>query len=75
MKKILSAVLVMFLLATGFITAQTPLPTDENVRLGQLENGLTYYIRHHDLPKARADFHFAPAVGSLLEGDISEERC
>ena len=24
-----------------------PIPTDPNVRIGKLENGLTYYIRHH----------------------------
>ena len=60
---------VMCLLATGFINAQTPLPTDEKVRVGQLENGLTYYIRHNELPKGRAEFHIAQAVGAILEED------
>ena len=27
-----------------------PIPTDPNVRIGKLENGLTYYIRHNELP-------------------------
>ena len=44
-----------------------PLPTDPNVRIGKLENGLTYYIRHNELPENRADFYIAQKVGSILE--------
>ena len=44
-----------------------PIPTDPNVRIGKLENGLTYYIRHNDLPENRADFYIAQKVGSILE--------
>ena len=44
-----------------------PIPTDPNVRIGKLENGLTYYIRHNELPKDRADFYIAQKVGSILE--------
>ena len=28
-----------------------PLPIDPQVRTGQLENGLTYFIRHNEQPK------------------------
>lgn len=44
-----------------------PLPIDPNVRYGKLSNGLTYYIRHNELPKERADFYIAQNVGSILE--------
>ncbi|MBQ3189873.1 MAG: insulinase family protein [Bacteroides sp] len=44
-----------------------PIPTDPNVRIGKLENGLTYYIRHNELPEKRADFYIAQKVGSILE--------
>ena len=44
-----------------------PIPTDPNVRIGKLENGLTYYIRHNELPEDRADFYIAQKVGSILE--------
>ena len=44
-----------------------PLPIDPKVRYGKLENGLTYYIRHNELPKERADFYIAQNVGSILE--------
>lgn len=44
-----------------------PLPVDPQVRYGKLSNGLTYYIRHNELPKERADFYIAQNVGSILE--------
>lgn len=46
-----------------------PLPLDPNLRYGKLPNGLTYYIRHNELPKERADFYIAQNVGSILEED------
>lgn len=46
-----------------------PVPIDPDVRYGQLENGLTYYIRHNEEPKDRCEFHIAQAVGAILEED------
>lgn len=46
-----------------------PLPIDPQVRYGKLPNGLTYYIRHNELPKERADFYIVQNVGSILEED------
>jgi zinc protease len=45
------------------------LPIDPKVRYGKLENGLTYYIRHNELPKQQADFYIAQNVGAILEED------
>ena len=45
----------------------TPLPIDPQIRYGKLDNGLTYYIRHNQQPKERADFYIAQNVGSILE--------
>ena len=45
------------------------LPLDSAIRFGRLDNGLTYYIRHHEQPKQRCDFHIAQAVGAVLEED------
>ena len=62
-----------FLCMTLVLMAQQPqmppIPTDPNVRIGKLENGLTYYIRHNELPENRADFYIAQKVGSILEED------
>ncbi len=46
-----------------------PLPLDPKIRYGVLENGLTYYIRHNQEPKERAEFHIAQNVGAILEED------
>lgn len=43
------------------------LPVDKNVRIGKLDNGLTYYIRHNALPEKRVEFFIAQKVGSILE--------
>jgi zinc protease len=68
MKKVITLVL---LVVAGMVSAQQPnkLPIDPEVRVGKLENGLTYYIRHNEQPKQRADFHIAQAVGAVLEED------
>ncbi|MCM1504754.1 MAG: insulinase family protein [Muribaculum sp.] len=46
-----------------------PIPTDPNVRIGKLDNGLTYYIRHNEYPKGQADYFIAQKVGSIQEED------
>ncbi|MBP5318227.1 MAG: insulinase family protein [Paludibacteraceae bacterium] len=43
------------------------LPVDSAYRVGRLLNGLTYYLRHNELPGHRADFYLAQRVGSILE--------
>ncbi|MCD8167461.1 MAG: insulinase family protein [Bacteroides sp.] len=43
------------------------IPVDPNVRIGKLDNGLTYYIRRNSLPEERADFYIAQKVGSMQE--------
>jgi zinc protease len=40
---------------------------DPKVRYGKLANGMTYYIRHNELPKERAEFYIVQNVGSLQE--------
>ncbi len=61
------------LTATFSATAQqgqTPtVPVDPNVRIGKLDNGLTYYIRHNEWPEDRAEFYIAQKVGSIQEED------
>ena len=44
-----------------------PIPTDPAVKMGKLENGLTYYVRHNGYPEKRVNFYIAQRVGSLQE--------
>ena len=45
------------------------IPTDESVRIGKLDNGLTYYIRHNGYPEKVASFYIAQKVGSVQENE------
>lgn len=69
MKKFFFLASVMSLMLQVFAVAQTPLPVDPNVKVGKLDNGLTYYIRHNEYPKDRAYFYIAQRVGAVLEED------
>ena len=71
MKRIFS-----FIVALGFglgvvASAQQmpPIPVDPNVKIGKLDNGLTYYIRPNEEPKGQANFYIAQKVGSILEDE------
>ncbi len=54
---------------TAFAQQMPPIPMDPNVRVGKLDNGLTYYIRHNNYPEGQANFYIAQKVGSVLEED------
>jgi len=45
------------------------LPTDPNVKIGQLDNGLTYYIRKNAKPEKKVDLRLVLNAGSILETD------
>ena len=68
MKRIFLAVVAVFAAAFAFTAnAQTLLPNDPTVRVGKLDNGLTYYIKHNDKPAQRAEFYLATHVGAIQE--------
>lgn len=72
MKKLKLLFVSLILLGSSFslISQQMPpVPVDAKVRYGKLENGLTYYIRHNEQPKQRAEFYIAQNVGAILEND------
>ena len=61
-------ILLSFLIVALSIPAFAQhLPGDPAVRKGKLENGLTYYIVHNELPAQRAEFYLATNVGALQE--------
>ena len=75
MKKLLLAASAALLLFTTQAVAQAPLnpmepiPMDPEVRMGQLDNGMTYYIRHNEKPKGQASFYILHNVGAVQEND------
>jgi zinc protease len=67
---IFSLVLLLSLSFSVSVAQQLPLlPVDPQVRVGKLDNGLTYYIRHNNQPSERADFYIVQKVGAILEND------
>ena len=67
MKRILLIIATLFVAAAA--SGQTPLPNDPAVKVGKLENGMTYYIRHNEQPAQRAEFWLATNVGAYQEED------
>jgi zinc protease len=66
----LFAVLLLMLVAfsTSMLSAQNmAIPVDPEVRVGKLDCGLTYYIRHNNYPENRVNFYIAQRVGSIQE--------
>ena len=71
MRKLFLSIVALFI-GVASLSAQGPmgpLPADENVRVGKLENGLTYYIRHNEKPKGQASFYIYHDVGAVQEDD------
>jgi len=46
-----------------------PIPFDPAVRVGKLENGLTYYVRANKKPENRAELRLVVNAGSIVEDD------
>ena len=67
MKRIILSAAALFVAIVAF--GQTPLPNDPEVKIGKLENGMTYYIRHNDKPAQRAEFYLATDAGAYQEED------
>ena len=67
--KIRNILLTLLLAVAGSVSAQMmpPIPLDTAVRIGKLDNGLTYYIRYNNWPEHRANFYIAQKVGSIQE--------
>ncbi|MFW6276632.1 MAG: M16 family metallopeptidase, partial [Bacteroidota bacterium] len=45
------------------------LPFDPKVKIGKLDNGITYYIRQNEKPENRAELQIVVKAGSILEDD------
>ncbi len=68
--KQLLAVAGLFFASASVMAQEMPtMPVDPEVRVGHLDNGLTYYIRHNNNPEGVANFYIAQKVGSINEDD------
>lgn len=83
MNKLLSLTLISFSLvmtatisvaqsASATVILEKPtstIPLDPQVRIGKLDNGLTYYIRKNNKPEHRAELRMAVKAGSMQEDE------
>jgi zinc protease len=72
MKKLISLLWVILISSFMVVNAQTldtPINKDPNVKIGKLENGITYYIRANKKPEKRIEFRLAVNAGSNQEND------
>ena len=68
MKKSLLMTAALFGMSVALWAQQIPaLPNDPATKVGKLDNGMTYYIRHNDKPAGRAEFYLATNVGAIQE--------
>lgn len=80
MKKLFTLLMLLALVSSmSFSQAQTAkekktdltekVPVDKKVRIGKLDNGMTYYIRANKKPENRVQFRLVTNAGSVLEDD------
>ncbi len=69
--KLFFASLFILTAFTGFaqLDLNQQLPKDPNVLYGKLDNGMTYYIRHNETPKNRAELTLVVRSGSIQEDE------
>ena len=76
MKKLqFSLSLLLFVPAVLFaqdLKLEDPIPTDPNVKIGKLSNGLTYYIRKNAKPEDKVDLRLVVNAGSIQETDAQQ---
>ncbi len=67
-------ILIIRMFALTCISAQSlnlndPIPPDPDIRIGKLDNGLTYYIKQNKKPEQRIEMRLAINAGSICETD------
>ncbi len=65
--RILFVILCLAVAAAAQVNLNAPIPNDPNVKIGKLENGLTYYIRKNKKPENKVELRLAVNAGSILE--------
>src|SRR5215203_5353211 len=55
--------------ATAQLNMESKLPVDAKVKIGKLDNGLTYYIRQNKKPEQKVELRLVLNAGSILEDE------
>ncbi|MEO7497607.1 MAG: insulinase family protein [Massilia sp.] len=65
----LCCLLLVAFSAAAAINLAERVPTDPDVKIGKLPNGLTYFIRKNDHPRKSVELRLVVKAGSVLEDD------
>ncbi len=69
--RLLSILLLSVLAFTGAYAqiqnSTSPIPPDPNIKIGKLDNGITYYIKYNKKPEQRIELRLAVNAGSICE--------
>jgi zinc protease len=80
-KIVMNSIAALLFISTGSVLAQidikkdvktlpqVKIPIDPNVKIGKLDNGLTYYIRNNGKPEDKVELRLAINAGSILENE------
>jgi len=63
---------VLRTLSAQNINLEAPIPPDPVIKMGKLENGLTYYIKQNKKPEQRIELRLAVNTGSVCETDAQQ---
>ena len=58
-----------YVISFGQYNLKDPIAIDPNVKVGKLDNGLTYYIRKNVKPEKKLELRLAVNAGSVLENN------
>lgn len=58
-----------FLVSNAQVNLSDKMPIDPKVKIGKLDNGLTYYIRQNKRPENKVELRLVVNVGSIVEDD------
>lgn len=61
--------LLCSLFAVASVDVNSPLPVDPSVKVAQLKNGFTYYLKKNDHPKQKVELRLLVKFGSINETD------
>ena len=64
---LLTVVIALVAISSTAQSGVVSLPVDSTIRIGKLDNGITYYIRHNNNPENLVNFYIAQKVGSIQE--------
>lgn len=66
---ILMMISILLISSAWALDLNAPIPVDPTLKIGKLNNGLTYYLKQNKVPEKKAELRLVVNAGSILEDD------